>query len=527
MGVDSYLQIFTIPLGWYFYNVIWDVLATSGIVYLPFLGILIDSWQDAYVVGEDGNGAGIAVRKMEIELYMALTVVMLACVPTGLTPIARGNLFYEPPATTAEPTPTTATGTAPDSTYGTTFASTPATVNVPVWWYSVLALTSGLNQAIVKAPLINLEAVHKLNEASQLAKITNPQVASELNRFQNECMVPARTLFLQMNPLTPTATSALATYGKTDTEWAGSHVFRDEPTLYASLYASTQVEGFPFNPVRDADLAGGTTLPTWGRPTCKEWWETAGSGLRSRLISEAALSSSKLAGLISTFGPTLTAEQQADQVAQVVMDKTDLMVMPDAYTPNKGIGQQAIEGTAKSAALTVMSLLTWINTTVLRPALPFAQALILMAMCLFLAPIMIFSRYSLSAMVAGALAIFTVKFWTVMWWITDFLYDKLAMSLYPTEPSLVGWLTRAFDAATANNRVLLDIVFASGYVGLPLIWTAMMSVVGIKAVSGINSAMNASLTNTAGASKAVAAPLRGVGGAIGRGVGALRGRGRR
>ena len=46
MSVDSYLELFTTLFGWAFYGVLWDVLVSTDIVYLPFLGILIDNWRD-------------------------------------------------------------------------------------------------------------------------------------------------------------------------------------------------------------------------------------------------------------------------------------------------------------------------------------------------------------------------------------------------------------------------------------------------------------------------------------------------
>ena len=38
MSVDSYLELFTSLFGWTFYGILWDVLVTTGIVYLPFPG---------------------------------------------------------------------------------------------------------------------------------------------------------------------------------------------------------------------------------------------------------------------------------------------------------------------------------------------------------------------------------------------------------------------------------------------------------------------------------------------------------
>ena len=54
MSVDSYLELFTSLFGWAFYGILWDVLVGTGIVYLPFLGILIDNWREPAQGGEVG-----------------------------------------------------------------------------------------------------------------------------------------------------------------------------------------------------------------------------------------------------------------------------------------------------------------------------------------------------------------------------------------------------------------------------------------------------------------------------------------
>ncbi|HCZ48751.1 MAG TPA: conjugal transfer protein TraG, partial [Gammaproteobacteria bacterium] len=151
MSVDSYLELFTTLFGWAFYGVLWDVLVGTGIVYLPFLGILIDNWRDPAEGGQFGTVTGLSLRRMEIELFLALLVVVLAGQPATLTPLNAGTLSYEPQPTLADPTPATATVAAPQSTYGAAgFNGSPATVNIPVWWYAVLAMSSGFNHAVVE-----------------------------------------------------------------------------------------------------------------------------------------------------------------------------------------------------------------------------------------------------------------------------------------------------------------------------------------------------------------------------------------
>ena len=105
MSVDSYLELFTTLFGWAFYGVLWDVLVGTGIVYLPFLGILIDNWREPAEGGEFGTATGLSLRRMEIELFIALLVVVLAGQPAALTPLNAGTLSYSPIPTLGNPAP--------------------------------------------------------------------------------------------------------------------------------------------------------------------------------------------------------------------------------------------------------------------------------------------------------------------------------------------------------------------------------------------------------------------------------------
>ena len=98
MSVDSYLELFTTLFGWTFYGILWDVLVGTGIVYLPFLGILIDNWREPAEGGEFGTVTGLSLRRMEIELFIALLVVVLAGQPAELTALNAATLSYTPPA---------------------------------------------------------------------------------------------------------------------------------------------------------------------------------------------------------------------------------------------------------------------------------------------------------------------------------------------------------------------------------------------------------------------------------------------
>ncbi len=149
MAVDSYLELFTTLFGWQWYGIIWDALTDTGIVYIPFVMILLTRWKDAARGGSFGNVHDIALRSIEIEFYVAVFVALIAGPPAvGLSATA---MSYTPSPTLNDPTPATATPALPDSSYGSAgaFSGTPASVNVPVWWYAILSLSKGINHAIV------------------------------------------------------------------------------------------------------------------------------------------------------------------------------------------------------------------------------------------------------------------------------------------------------------------------------------------------------------------------------------------
>ena len=175
---------------------------------------------------------------MEIELFIALLVVVLAGQPAGLTPLNAGTLSYSPPPTLLDPTPATATVAAPQSTYGTTgFTGTAATVNVPVWWYGVIALSSGLNHAIVEG-LPTVADMRTFEQQAHLATIADPRLRQEVSDFFSQCYIPARSKYQAERPNTAAINGILTTYGVDDPDWMGSHVYRDTAGYYDTLRPS-------------------------------------------------------------------------------------------------------------------------------------------------------------------------------------------------------------------------------------------------------------------------------------------------
>ena len=114
------------------------------------------------------------------------------------------------------------------TTYDQAFTVPTGDIRVPIWWYAVMAfsegITSGANTLIACAP-----DLRKMTSQVNMAEITDPALKQEVQEFEQECFIPARTQYLaDVHSNNPTLTPILAEieeYGANDTEWPGSHGF--------------------------------------------------------------------------------------------------------------------------------------------------------------------------------------------------------------------------------------------------------------------------------------------------------------
>ncbi|MCB1907028.1 MAG: conjugal transfer protein TraG N-terminal domain-containing protein [Rhodocyclaceae bacterium] len=501
MSVDSYLELFTTMYGWAFAGIFRDILVDTGIVFLPFIITIISVWLESHQMARfQGADAAWMVRKMEVEFMTAIFVLALCFSPLGITSLANVNLYHTPPATPLNPTPTTATGTAPDSTYGAAFGGVPTTLAIPPWWFTVMSLSSGFNEAVrggIAGGLTDLRAVEEL---ARTAMVQDPQLRGEIQRFYNECYIPARSRYLRNGPTAATA-AAVATHGDADPDWMGSHAFLDEARLYPSLYAEAGVPGFALDLTgADADLAGNTVLPAFGRPTCSDWWLDASSGLRARMASFTGPATlTRLPTAVANVFTTLTATDREDALARLAMERSQ----PSAIQTDKIIGidagvfQQTMQAVPNVVGIGGMLSKAFETQASRFPIIQFAamaQPLILMGIYMFLPLILVFGRYSLQVMFMGALAIFTVKSWAAMWYIARWLDEHLMVAMYPGADTLLHSILIEPDAGAALKRTTLNTLLVGLYVGLPLIWSGMMSWIGFHIMRGIENVQGTATT---------------------------------
>ncbi len=71
MGVNSFLEVFTTLFGWLMYEALWNILADTGLVWLPVLGIILKTVAQARMSGADeGNAARLSLTRIEVEVLV-------------------------------------------------------------------------------------------------------------------------------------------------------------------------------------------------------------------------------------------------------------------------------------------------------------------------------------------------------------------------------------------------------------------------------------------------------------------------
>jgi TraG-like protein, N-terminal region len=518
MGVDSYLELFTTSLGWYYYNQFWNILATTGIVFIPFFGILFDAWREAYVYGAEEGGATRAVRVVEIEVYLAMFVITIAAVPTSFTDLSRLNLTYKPQPTALMPNPPTATVNSGQSTYESAFAtiqggSTGATNTgcarltgacVPVFWYATMALSSGLVQEMKAKINVDLKDFDGIRMVAANAAINSPDVRAEVQRFFGECYLPVRSKLMAAAPNAPErinpANGNPLNFAVED--WMGSRYFVDHPLLYGDFYAKAPVPGFNVDFNRDKDFQGSPSVPDWGRPTCKQWWE---NGLLDKVVAESDKAGTPTMMESVRALTSFSTNERKDIVARALLSRNSESVLPGSYYGTNGGTSDLIanpagtvrDGLALSGLVFGGAAFTVFQANVIA-TLPILQPLILFSIYMLLPFILVLGRFQISVIVLGAIAIFTVKFWTVMWAIVRLLDEKLSTAMNDDRSI---WPELFLTANNGYKRMALAITILTLYIALPTLWTGMMGWAGVRIGSSLNQAKKQALEGGENAGK--------------------------
>jgi hypothetical protein len=516
MQLDSYLEIFTTMYGWAFANIFGEVITGTGLEVIPFMLIVFNAWREAKEQGEDSVGVFSVLDRIGTQLLVALFVFSVCFATLPVTSLHSINLSYQPRPTAADPTPALVTR---DSGTGSTFdtamvdaidgsmsSASGSLSQVPAWWFTVMSISAGANTALRAGIASSESEIRAIEELARIASIEDPALLHSVQRFYSECFKPAQSKYINTvkSDISASGQAIIAAtntdYGPTDVGWIGSQLFRTESGFYADMRAANPVPGFPVNFARDGDYynpANGTpppyegyVNPDWGRPTCKEWWESS-AGIRESMITQSQSWKTMFDRLALTFTDADKAKDELAKLAESManpsfVDTTRALGLDSSLAQNAG-------GAMSTIGVFLTQLFSYVTINPLLNGLLMMQAIILMGMYMFLPLITFLSGYNLKVMLYGAVGIFTVKFWAVLWSFTVWMDAHLVKAMYPQ-----GFRYTDFIRSAGNDYklTLMAMLMMTMFIGLPVIWTGMMSWIGIR-MSGTFDGMMNSTSRTA------------------------------
>ena len=495
MDTDSYISLYTYLFSWDFYNKIFFFLQETRLWALPFFYIF---WKNTFgLVGDKQNSIyEISLKRMEIDCYVAIVVILLAFVP--LVNLASNEIEFTNRAGE------TVTPDSNNTTFLDAFSERPSSVRVPVIWYGVGKFSGAVN-ALMKAILPDVSEARLLSQQLQTIQVTDQTVQAELETFYSQCYVPSLSIYSRINPfedsvsnelplLRADARRAADTWGK-DVDWVGSRVFTETSGLYKFCLNPNEcgVATTPRRPVPGWDYDWNDPSGVdYGKPYCDEWWLDEGQGLREKLLQEATNSGQEngiLARNLPTFLSGVSEEEAGDRLIKRMLFNVGTPLKNQEIDQSDGFLGSIAGFIGGAGALVGTGILTIIMSVVIQ-MLPIAQALILFSVTTLLPLALVFSAYDIKAVIFIAIFFFTVSFWTSLWAIAAWLDDKALQALYPDS----GFIE--FSGSGFTNDLLLGLATLLIYGILPTIWTYLLILAGSGAAQRSGDALDSFRSST-------------------------------
>ena len=492
MGVSSYLEFLTVLFGWVMYDRVWAVLNDTGIVYVPFVVIFVNSIIDSRKGGDDEGSAAIqSLKKCETDIVVAMVVLFVAAVP--FTEVRLGEMSYVRPTldcaverrinagTEPAQVPGTATGTDYDAALATIGGEAG---RIPIWWGMVHVVAKAVVAGGVAAiPCSNNVASVSMRLGDD--EIDEPELLHELADFRLDCHQPALACLAQ------SCRPGRQTDAAPSKDYLGSQWFLTQPGYYDRLRSRKARPAWPLDADRDRDLGGGA------HPWCTQWWTDGTLGLRGRLL--ASIDAGTRDELVYDADAILRTERPGASTAELedVLLRRYLAVGDPirsgglSYEPTVGetfreqgnpvvgviaagmdVVEDVLSTTMAGAGLLLKAPGAAAEGMAIREGMPVFLALLLMIFVVVLPFLMVFSRYdpgillTLTLVFVGLQCVYVL--WGVAFWVDQHLY---------------GALTGGAGTVKANALQLGVMIWIQRllYLVFPMVWVAALGWIGVRA----------------------------------------------
>lgn len=448
MIVFSPLALYTTFLGWQQYDMLFDALWQTGLLYIGFLTLGYRFLKNVLApAGATHQAAESALNHFIYEL--AITFLICAFFVYPCVPLEQKGLSFKPICTLKKGSSVTestikSTGTTYDEAFADVLTDK---VKIPLGFSILQNYFSSLTYGLMKVTgcTDSLQAI----QGDLVSTYLPMRLKQEALKFHKQCFLEARSSYLNDPPDKSQVDAILKRHaGEEDLNWMGSKTFRT--FYYDKITAREPVAGFTytqyphpnFQNAAKEDAVIKSHLPVNGYPTCNQWWEK----IRTKLVkaSEKAgyfdnhIGKIDVANRISNYkakhklawNSDLTPE---DYIAKVLLqDSRDLQIRSSENlmdAPSNAVGTMMARGLVNAG----QTFKSWTSTPLKREAilqtLPVMQAFFYFFLIIFTPLILALSGYSPRAL--GSLcglflmAIFMQYIWHLVGFVERSVLDPM------------------------------------------------------------------------------------------------------
>ncbi len=473
----DYLEYYLTLLSWVIHNGIWAVLVSSGVFAIPFVAIIIQEWLRARAEGADeGNKGALSSLRIENRVWVAIVVVMFAGIP--FIDVDLNTIKYDQARSAQCQVSVPEPGETGWSQSFSTLNNQSA--RVPVWWAFMHALSRAITGASVAAIPCGTD-LRQIRMEINATRIDDPVLAQEVADFTHDCYGPARAKLFMNRPNLDEAQMH-------DVTWIGSRFYLDNAGYYDTYRARAPRDGWAYDSNRDAGLA---QVPSGaGYPTCRQWWNDSGNGLRARLLDQVDPS---LLNRLAGWAGFLSRTEVDDSVIRTIASpRQQTLHQGSVYTDYGGQIDKTLPNVINRAAsdvgMAVGGLAYFPAMDVVRQALPMVLAFLKMALVICIPIVLLIGTYDLKTVITLTVvqfALFFTDFWLQLArWIDSTILDALYGWGF-------GWNRphTNFDPLIGLNNtfgdMLLNFVMGAMFLVLPGFWIASLGWVGFRAGQAI------------------------------------------
>lgn len=458
MTFTSIADLYFMSVGLLGLNILVNVLIDTGLIYLPFIIVIIEGLFDGFKSSKNMSDTVYSLKTLETRCYAMLIVMVIAFIPVLPYTLEDTVAFQRMCSITGEETEVDIRGY-DHNVQGSLIDVSGYDLKVPALINYVFNISHGVTaEAVNRLPCsINITA---MNAKFMEKRINDADLLLEVKEFMHQCYQPARSLALQRRDRSMPWIDDPANYHS----WPGHPAFMNERyygNVAKGMYSKTAMDGWHSSPNNENYYAYGnleeSEQASKGYPTCREWWQGVGSGftgsftggpisrgIKARLLddlsraddpSEARLLE-QMKRIYGDMGKT-----EDDMINTAFFNPYDVakiqnFEIKDYAYETEGIASGGLAFLTRAAGTLGNAKIAFENAagaSLIQVAAPIVKSILLFVLLVPFPLALIVSKYSMSFVVQYCFFIFAISFTPFLWDITLLAQQSFIREVFTNE----------------------------------------------------------------------------------------------